>query len=122
VRIIVRLAINAVALWATAAFLPSVAIKEGFLNLLIVAAIFGVVNALIRPVAKLLTLPLRAATLGLFTLIVNGAMVVVTAWISDVLVLDGGIFKQLLAGAAAALIISVISTVFSLVLPEGGRD
>jgi putative membrane protein len=122
VRIIVRLAINAVALWATAAFLPSVAIKEGFLNLLIVAAIFGVVNALIRPVAKLLTLPLRAATLGLFTLIVNGAMVVVTAWISDVLVLDGGIFKQLLVGAAAALIISVISTVFSLVLPEGGRD
>ena len=109
-------------LWATAAFLPSMAIKDGFLNLLIVAAIFGVVNALIRPVAKLLTLPLRAATLGLFTLIVNGSMVVVTAWISDLLELDGGIFKQLLVGTAAALIISLISTVLSFVLPDGGRD
>jgi putative membrane protein len=121
-KILIRLAINAAALWGTAWFLPSMAIQDGFVNLLIVAAIFGVVNALIRPVARLLTLPLRAATLGLFTLIVNGAMVVVTAWISDLLVLDGGILKQLMVGTAAALIISLISTVLSFVLPDGGRD
>jgi putative membrane protein len=121
-KILIRLAINGAALWATAAFLPAMAIQDGFLNLVIVAAIFGVVNALIRPVAKLLTLPLRAATLGLFTLIVNGAMVVITAWITDLLVLDGGFFKQLLVGTGAALLISLISTVLSFLLPDGDRN
>lgn len=118
-RLLIRLAINAVALWVTAAILPDMSIEEGFGNLLLVALIFGVVNTLIRPIVKLLALPLRVMTLGLITIVINGLMVIITAWFVDVLVLDGGFFRQLLIGTAAAIIISVISTVLSFLLPDG---
>lgn len=117
-RLLIRLLINAGALWATAAILPDLSIEDGFWNLLLVALVFGLVNTLIRPVARLLTLPLRLMTLGLFTIVVNGLMVVLTAWLVDVLVIEGGFFNQVLIGTAAAIIITVISTALSIVLPD----
>jgi putative membrane protein len=122
VKLLIRLLISAAALWGAAEILPNMAIEDGLGNLLLVALIFGIVNALIRPVAKLLTLPLRVTTLGLFTIVVNGLMVVITSWVLDVLVLDGGILGQLLVGTAAAVIISLISVVLSFILPDAERD
>lgn len=117
-RLAIRLLINAVAIWVAALVVPDMSLDDGFLNLLIVALIFGLVNTFIRPIAKLLTLPLRAATLGLFTLVVNALMVMLTAWITDLLTLEGGFFRQLLIGLLAAILISVVSTVLGWILPD----
>lgn len=117
-KLLIRLIINAAALWVTAAILPDMSIEEGFGSLLLVTLIFGLVNTFIRPVAKLLTLPIRMATLGLFTIVVNGFMVMITAWLLDALVLDGGFFGQLLTAIAAAIIISIISTVLSIFIRD----
>lgn len=117
-RFLIRLGINAVALWVAATVLPDLTIEEGVGNLLIVAGVFGLVNALIRPVAKLLSIPLRVATLGLFTLVINGLMVIITSWIVDLMTIEGRFLASLFTAIAAALIISVVSMVLSWVLPD----
>lgn len=117
-RILVRLAINAAAFWVTATVLPNLEIDGGARNLVLVALVFGLVNTFIRPVARLLTLPLRAMTLGLFTLVVNGLMVVITTWIVGVLSLEGGFVSQTLTAIAAAAIISVVSAVLGWIVPD----
>lgn len=117
-RLLIRLAINIVALWLTAAILPDMSIADGFVNLLLVALIFGLVNTFIKPIAKLLTLPLRVVTLGLFTIVVNALMVMLTAWLVDALVLDGSFWNQLVTAILAALIISIVSIVLRVFLPD----
>lgn len=117
-RILVRLAINAAAFWVTATVLPNLEIHGGARNVVVVALVFGLVNTFIRPVARLLTLPLRAMTLGLFTLVVNGLMVVITTWIVNVLSLEGGFVSQTLTAIAAAAIISVVSAVLGWIVPD----
>ena len=90
----------------------------GFFNLVIVAIIFGLVNAFIRPVVKLLTLPINLVTLGLFTLVINTLMLMLTVWLSDSLSLIGGLFQNFIVAFVAAIIISIISTVLSWLLPD----
>ena len=88
--------------------------------LLVVAIVFGLVNALIRPIIKLLSLPLTVATLGLFALVINTAMLLLTAWLAgDYLVIQGGLFERLLYAFLASILISIISTVLNWFLPDG---
>ncbi|MDX2527796.1 phage holin family protein [Streptomyces europaeiscabiei] len=87
-------------------------------TLLLVALVFGLVNAVVKPLVQLLTLPLFILTLGLFTLIVNALMLLLTSWLADVLDLSfhvEGFWTAVLGG----LIISIISWALSLVLPDG---
>ncbi|PRH80540.1 hypothetical protein C6N75_03525 [Streptomyces solincola] len=89
-------------------------------TLVLVALVFGVVNVLVKPVVKLLTLPLFVLTLGLFTLVVNALMLLLTSWLSEQLDLSfhvEGFWTAVLGG----LIISVVSWALNLVLPDG-RD
>jgi len=123
--ILLRLIINAVALLATAWIIPGIRLgaagphptKNDWVTLLIVALIFGIVNAVIRPILILLSLPLEIITLGLFTFVINALMLLVTSWIAQGLSLafrvDG--FITALIGA---LVVSVISFVLSHVLSE----
>ncbi|MFI6106889.1 phage holin family protein [Streptomyces sp. NPDC051310] len=88
------------------------------LTLVLVALVFGVVNVLVKPVVKLLTLPLFILTLGLFTLVVNALMLLLTSWLADKLDLNfhvEGFWTAVLGG----LIISVVSWALNVVLPEG---
>ncbi len=112
-RLLVRFGINAAAVWATTAVLPGLKIEVGFGNVLIVALVFGLVNTLIRPVARMLTLPAQVVTLGLFALVVNGFMLIITTWIVDVFSLEGGVVERFLTAVGAAVIISLVSTVIS---------
>src|SRR3990172_2750343 len=80
----VRLGINAVALWLASTWVRGFDI-DGWPSLLATAAIFGAVNAVIRPVAQLLGCPLSCLTLGLFALVINAAMFGLTIWIADAL-------------------------------------
>jgi putative membrane protein len=73
-----RTAISAFALWATTQIVPGIAVG-GLLSLLLAALAFGLVNAVVRPVAVVLSLPLTILTLGLFLLVVNAAMLGLTA-------------------------------------------
>ncbi|MDX3524804.1 phage holin family protein [Streptomyces scabiei] len=87
-------------------------------TLLLVALMFGLVNAVVKPLVQLLTLPLFIVTLGLFTLVVNALMLLLTSWLADVLDLSfhvEGFWTAVLGG----LIISIVSWALSLVLPDG---
>jgi putative membrane protein len=118
VKLILRIVINAVAIWLTSMLLSGFSFSGSVINLVIVAIIFGLVNALVRPIVKLLTLPINVLTLGLFTLVINALMLMLTVGLSGSLSLEGGIFEDVLIAFVAAIIISVISTILSLFLPD----
>lgn len=87
-------------------------------TLLLVALIFGVVNFLVKPIVKLLSLPLLILTLGLFTLVVNALMLLLTSWLADTFDLSfhvEGFWTAVLGG----LIISIVSWALNVVLPDG---
>ncbi|MET7734875.1 phage holin family protein [Streptomyces sp. NPDC005402] len=86
-------------------------------TLILVALVFGLVNFLVKPVVKLLTFPLFILTLGLFTLIVNALMLLLTSWLADKLDLSfhvEGFWTAVLGG----LIISIVSWALHVVLPD----
>lgn len=117
-KLILRVLINAVAIWLTSLLVPNFDFTGGVLELIIVAVIFGLVNALIRPIVKLLTLPINLLTLGLFTLVINALMLALTVWLSGALSLTGGFFNNLLTVFLAAILISIVSTVLNWFLPD----
>ncbi|MGW0913127.1 phage holin family protein [Streptomyces sp. NPDC002784] len=87
-------------------------------TLLLVALIFGVVNVLVKPVVSLLSLPLLILTLGLFTLVVNALMLLLTSWLADTVDLSfhvEGFWTAVLGG----LIISIVSWALNVLLPDG---
>ena len=75
--------LNAAALWVAAALLPGLDFNGGPGRLLLVAAVFGIVNSTLRPLLTILTCPLIVLTLGLFTLVINALMLMVTGWLSE---------------------------------------
>jgi putative membrane protein len=100
---LIRLVINALGLWLAAELVPGISINSPG-TLVLAALLMGVVNALVRPVAVLLTLPLTIVTLGIFLLIVNAAMFGLVAWL-----LPGFAVSGLLAALLGWLIVSVVS-------------
>jgi putative membrane protein len=75
--------LNAAALWVAAAIIPGLGFTGGPGRLLLVAAVFGIVNSTLRPLLTILTCPLIILTLGLFTFILNAVMLMVTGWLSE---------------------------------------
>ncbi|KUO00360.1 phage holin family protein [Streptomyces caeruleatus] len=87
-------------------------------TLLVVALLFGLVNFVVKPIVKLLSLPLLILTLGLFTLVVNALMLLLTSWLADRFDLSfhvEGFWTAVLGG----LIISIVSWALHVVLPDG---
>ena len=116
-NLFVRLLVNAAALWVAARLVPGIE-AGGAGSILAIAVVFGVLNALIRPFLKLVSCPIILLTLGLFTLVVNAGMLMLTAWFGSKLGIDlrvDGFFAAFLG----ALLVSVVSTVLSWVFPEG---
>lgn len=107
-----RLGINAAALWLAAAWIRGFEI-EGWQSLVAAAVIFAVVNAVIKPVATLMGLPVTCLTLGLFALLINAAMLALTAWIAGLFDFDVEI-DGFVAALLAAVLISVVSTLLSV--------
>lgn len=120
--LIVRLVVNAIALWVATAIISGVEIESAstqdeVLTLLAVAAIFAVVNIVVRPVVKLLSLPLYILTLGLFTFVVNALMLWLTSWIAGRLEVPfdvDGFWPAVLGG----LVVSFVSWLLNLLLPD----
>ncbi|MPY57389.1 phage holin family protein [Streptomyces spongiae] len=86
-------------------------------TLLLVALVFGLVNVVVKPIVKLLTFPLFILTLGLFTLVVNALMLLLTSWLADKIDVSfhvDGFWTAVLGG----LIISVVAWALHVVLPD----
>ncbi|KGM11659.1 phage holin family protein [Cellulomonas bogoriensis] len=122
---LLRLIINAVAIWLATVLLTNLEVVGGddttgrVLVFLVVALVFGLVNAIVKPVVRLIALPLYVLTLGLFTLVVNALMLMLTGWLSGMT--DYGLRVEGFGTAVlGGLIISVVSFVLSVV--TGSRD
>src|SRR5438445_12071885 len=112
---VIRLLVNAAALWVATRLVPGVAYVGGWLPFLGVALIFGFVNAFIRPVAKILTFPLIIVTLGIFSLVVNGLMLWMTSAVSGALGL-GFHVRGFWSAFFGALVFSIVSTLLSMLV------
>ena len=88
-EIVARTIGNAAGLWLATRLLSGLSVPEGvgtgqmWLNLLVLGLVLALVNSLVKPVAKFLTFPLYIVTFGLFALVVNGAMLLLTGWLTD---------------------------------------
>jgi putative membrane protein len=129
-RLLARLVVTAVALFAAIALvdgielagattdaLPSV---QTLTNLVIVAVIFGLVNAIVRPVLKKLACAITVLTLGLFIFVINALMLLLTALIADQFQL-GFTVDGFVPALIGSVIISVVSLVLSILIPDDDR-
>ena len=114
---LVRLLVNAAALWVATQVVSGVSFDGGLLPMLGVALVFGVVNALLRPVAKILTFPIIIVTLGIFALVINGLMLWLTSSLSSALGL-GFHVSGFWAAFWGALVVSLVSLVLSMLIRD----
>ena len=120
-QILLRLLINAFALWAATRLVPGISFDGDWRLLFVVALVFGILNVLVRPVLKLLTLPLLIVTLGLFTFVLNAFMLWLTGAISDALDL-GFHVDGFWAAFLGALVVTAVSFMLSLFVGLGHRE
>jgi putative membrane protein len=112
---VLRLLITAFGLWAAATIVPGVEII-GWQALLVSALLLGIVNAVIRPVILILTLPLTVLTLGLFILVVNGISLAIVAWL-----VPGFHVAGLLAATLGACVVGLTGWFASSFVGGSGR-
>jgi putative membrane protein len=113
--------LNAAALWFAAWLLPGLDFQGTIVQLLLVAAVFGVVNSLLRPILTVLTCPLIVITLGLFTLVINALMLLLTGWLSvrwNLCFTVSGFWAAFLGG----LVVGLVSMILSLLLPRAATE
>jgi putative membrane protein len=114
---LIQILINAAALWV-AVQLTAVDFSGDWWKLLVVAVIFSLVNTYLRPILRILTLPITFLTLGLFLLVINAFMLLLTGLVSQELNL-GFVVPDFLAALLAAIVISIVGFVLSLVIGTG---
>ena len=124
VGIVIRIVLNAVAVWIATLLVGGVDVTtdstgKKIATLVVVGAILGLVNATIKPVAKLLSLPLVILTLGLFALVVNGLLFWLVAAVSSAL---GAPFHVdgFWSGFWGAIVVSIVSWLLSIVVKDPG--
>ncbi|HUY82946.1 MAG TPA: phage holin family protein [Steroidobacteraceae bacterium] len=111
----IRAAIAALGLWLATLWVPGIGI-DGPMTLVFAALLLGVVNAVVRPVAILLTLPMTIFSLGLFLLVINAGMVALVSWM-----LPGMRLAGFAAAFWSALIVSIVSLIGSWFVGPRGR-
>ncbi len=116
-KLLVRFIFGAVGLWIASRLLEGQIVFTSTESLVISALVLGVVNAFVRPVVTILTLPLTIVTLGFFLLIVNAAMIGLTS-----MVVPGFHVHGLVAGVLAAIITGVSSWIGGMILHDGQRE
>lgn len=129
---LLRVLVNALAIWVAAWILPGMQLTAdpsvvsavggettaSVLAYLFVGLVFGVVNAIVRPVLTFLSLPITCLTLGLFAIVVNAAMLWLTSWLSSFTPLRLEIDEFLWTAVLATLIIGAVSLVMGWVVPD----
>lgn len=117
-KILVNFLITIAALWITTLVVPGIHIEASLQGLLIVGVVFGLVNAFVRPIARLISLPIRLLTLGLFSFVLNALMFMLTDTLAgDALTIEGGFLTRLLRALVASIVVSVASTLIGWIVP-----
>jgi putative membrane protein len=123
----IKVLVNGVALWVAALVLSdgihlgqrADSLSARLLTILFVAVVFGLVNAFVKPIAKLFSLPFIILTLGLFTLVVNALMLQITSWLAGALNLDFHIDSFFWDAVLGALVITFVSLLLNILIPDG---
>ncbi|AEV81360.1 membrane protein [Actinoplanes sp. SE50] len=125
--IIIRLVITAVSLWISTLVIDGIDLtantatsKAG--TLLAVAVIFGVVNAILRPIIKTIGCGLYVFTLGLIAVVVNGLLFMLTSWIAGQFDLGFHVDHFWPSAVLGALLVGIVSWVLNMLVPDGGDD
>ena len=124
-RLVLRLLANAAALAVATFLLSGISLtapttQGKVVTLLVVALIFGLVNALVKPIFTLVTVPLLLLTLGLFLLVINALMLLLTSWVSTRVDLGWSV-EGFGTGVLGALIVSVVSFFLNAFVPDRRR-
>ena len=119
---------TAIALVLLAFVLPSVEYGGDIVGLILLALVFGVVNGLIKPIVKLFSFPITAMTLGLFSIVINAALLLLGTWVAYELFgvaftiagfpTAGLSIDVLVSALVAAVVLSIISTIVGLVVHD----
>jgi putative membrane protein len=113
---ILQILVNAAALWVAVQIVPDLDWSgTQWWQFLLVAVIFSLVNSFIKPILRIITLPITAVTLGLFLLVINAMMLLLTGWISDQLDL-GFIVPDFWAALLGSIVISIVGWALSLIV------
>ena len=122
---LIRTGVNAVALWVAAWLVDGIVLAgddttfaSKFTTVILVALVFGVVNAVVKPILKLLSLPLIVLSLGLFLFILNALMLSLTSWLAGAIGLDFHVDSFFWDAVLGAIIISAVSLVVDMLLPD----
>lgn len=123
---LLKTVVNGVALWVAAALVGGISLGEEdpdtstrVITILLVALLFGVINAVVKPIASFLAFPAIVLTLGLFTLIVNAAMLWLTSWASGPLGLDFHVESFFWDAVVGGIVITLVSMVLNVLVPDG---
>ena len=125
--IIIRLVITAVSLWIATLVISGIELTTDSLpgkigTLLAVAVIFGIVNAILRPIIKTIGCGLYVFTLGLIAVVINGLLFELTSWIAGRLDLPFHVAHFWPSAVLGALLVGVVSWVLNMVVPDGSDD
>lgn len=124
---LIKVVVNAVAIWLADLLISGIGISaqqgetgavENIVTFLVLGLIFGLVNAVIKPVVKLLSLPFYIVTLGLFAFVVNAFMLQITEWISQATPLTFYIDEFFWDAVLAAVVVTFVSMILNLILPD----
>ncbi|HEU4424840.1 MAG TPA: phage holin family protein [Pilimelia sp.] len=121
--IIIRLAISAVALWISTLIVPGITVETDstlgkIATLVAVGAIFGLINAVLRPIIKVIGCAFYVLTLGLIALVVNGLLFLLTSWIAGLLDIPFHVEDFWPSAVLGALIVGVVSWLLGLLVPD----
>src|SRR5438552_1830512 len=117
---VIRLLVNAAALWVATRLVTGVSYSGGWVPFFGVALVFGVINAILRPITKILTFPLIIVTLGIFSFVVNGLMLWLTSSISGALGL-GFHVSGFWAAFWGAIVTSFVSMLLSMFVGDSSK-
>ena len=123
-RLIIRWLITALALVAAARLVPGIEIRDqsGWFAVLVMAAVLGLANAVIRPILKFLSCPLILLTLGLFTLVINAVVLYLSASLSNSLFGASFFIDGFWPAFWGSIVVSIISALLSIFLPDHDED
>lgn len=125
--ILIKVAITALSLWIATFLVPGISLGGDdtltkVITLLLVAVIFGVVNAVLKPIIKLFGCGLYIFTLGLIALVVNGLLFLLVGYIAEQMSLPYEVDSFWPAAVLGAIVVAVVSFVLNLVVPDGSDD
>jgi len=125
--ILIRLVITAVSLWIATILISGIelttdSVPKKIGTLLAVAVIFGLINAVLRPIIKVIGCGLYVLTLGLIAIVVNGLLFMLTSWIAGKAGLPFHVDDFWPSAVLGALLVGVVSWLLNMLVPDGGDD